>query len=94
MDFFNTFSLVLTLIFSLISVILLSRPFLLDEKSLHEKDTDTSEMDRDERSIKKEMILESLEELEMAKKNQFITEEQYEHQKALIMQDASVLLEG
>jgi hypothetical protein len=94
MDFFSLLSLVTTLILSLLAVVLLSRPFFLEKETLDSGNADVSGMNADERALKKEMLLESLEELELARKNGILNEEQFNEQKELIMQDASTLLEG
>ncbi len=92
MDFFSALSLVVTLVLSLLTVVLLLRPFLSDDQSFTETASKDSEMEAQEKILQREAILDSLEELELARRNNEISDTHYAEKKALIMQDASTLL--
>lgn len=97
MDLHSAGSMVGTLSLTMIMVIFLTKPFFSTEndKCLNKDEDSGDEAARaTEAAHLKETILDSLEELEIAMKTGDLSQEEYEEQKRIILEDASSMIEG
>jgi hypothetical protein len=102
-DLETTYVLVFTLIISMSVVLVLINPFIEspvdaasaeNSQSLKNKGIESQDarLRREDYNTSKSLVLDSLEDLELAKKTGMLTEEEYLEQKKLLMSDASLIL--
>lgn len=102
-DLEATFVLVFTLIISMSVVLILINPFIenpadaanaYNSQSLKNKSVESQDdrLRREDYNASKSLVLDSLEDLELAKKTGMLTEEEFLEQKKLLLSDASLIL--
>jgi hypothetical protein len=92
MDSMFVFRIVVTVLLAMGIVFVLVRPFLLPERSLVPGRKNNEELALLDKAKNKEIVLDSLEELELARQGGLLSEEEYLEQKELLLKDATGLL--
>jgi hypothetical protein len=92
MDSMFAFRVVVTVLLAMGIVFVLFRPFLLPDHALVPSQKNNDDLTLLDKAKNKEIVLDSLEELELARQGALLSEEEYLEQKELLLKDASGLL--